>query len=95
MSLSLIARKSIFCSEVCKAWCCRYLVIEKDKIDNDDTKFFKLRNIKIEGNKLYVPCRCNWLTKRNQCKLYPWRPLACTNYECEELKKISKDTIVT
>ena len=86
------ARKALYCISVCHAWCCKNLVIDWDvdsiKGFGDDDKFLTLRGCTIDkvNKKIIIPVKCQWLTKRNKCKLYEWRPLACKNYECDNLK---------
>lgn len=92
------ARETIYCSEVCKAWCCKYIIVEFDVKENtkpiDDEQFFRLRGITVDkkNSTLIVPCRCMWLNNRNKCRLYPWRPLACKSFRCEQLNSL-KDNI--
>jgi len=93
-------REQTFCRDVCKAWCCKYIVVNFDVNENmkpiEDEQFFRLRGISINLNDstLIVPCRCKWLTNRNTCKLYPWRPETCKSFRCEQLNTL-KDNIVT
>ena len=86
--MGLLERRQAYCKTICKAWCCKFLVFEKDYVDQDDKLFFSLRGVFIEKdtNKLIVPLRCKWLTNHNICKMYMNRPKSCIAYECEKLK---------
>ena len=84
-------KKSTYCSNVCHAWCCRYIVCDfVPTIDDaqDDELFFSLRGIKRENGKIYIPIRCRWLTNHDKCKLYTFRPKSCRAYQCEDIKRI-------
>lgn len=87
--MELERKRRDYCKNVCKAWCCKYLVFEQDKIT--DVLLFSLRGIKIDPNngKLIIAMRCKWLNNHNQCRMYLYRPKDCVAYECEELKKIT------
>ena len=91
-------REASYCSEVCKAWCCKYLVVDYDVDENnkpmDDRRLFTLRGIEVDekNHKLIIPCRCSWLTKTNKCRLYAWRPKSCMAFRCEKLNSL-KDNI--
>lgn len=80
--------KAISCDiKKCKAWCCRYIVVEYPYIINNDTLFFfSLRKIIKKEGKLYVPCRCKWLNKHNKCTFYRNRPQECRAFDCKGLK---------
>jgi len=86
-----LAKRHLYCSGVCHAWCCRFIVVEYTPFNNEtDEAFFKLRNITVdrEHGKLIIPLKCNWLNNRNECKLYRFRPESCKSFECEALKKM-------
>lgn len=93
MVISLKAKKALYCSTICKAWCCKNLIIHYDLGEKDIDMFFKLRGIsKTDNPNMFaIPLKCQWLTNHNKCKLYSWRPNSCRAYECDTLKKMVID----
>lgn len=94
MVRTLKAKKMLYCSQVCHAWCCRNLIVKYDSNDPDDDKFFTLRCITWDKEKkeLHIPCKCKWVDNHNKCRLYSWRPNACRVYECDKLKSMTVDS---
>jgi len=92
--ITLKAKKAIYCQTICKAWCCKNILIHYDVNEKDIQTFFKLRGIEPsdQTNMYIVPSKCQWLTNHNKCKLYSWRPNSCRAYECETLKKMTLDS---
>lgn len=90
MPMSLKARKAIYCSTICRAWCCRNLILYYDSEEKDIEQFLKLRNIEYDPltKSMIAPLKCKWVTNQNKCKLYSWRPYSCREYECEKLKEL-------
>jgi Fe-S-cluster containining protein len=88
---SLKAKKSIYCSTVCRAWCCKNLIMEYHEQEKDIDQFFKLRDIEYDPDthKIVVKAKCRWLTNQNKCRLYAWRPYSCRAYECDKLKSMT------
>jgi Fe-S-cluster containining protein len=83
-------KKAHYCSVICKAWCCRYLVCDYTPFDNSgvDELFLSVRHMQLKENKVIIPSYCKWLNNHNKCKLYTMRPKSCMVYECEDLKRI-------
>jgi Fe-S-cluster containining protein len=94
MAISLKNKKSLYCSKVCHAWCCRNLITFYDSNDPDIEQFLKLRGISYDNEKkaMVVPLKCKWITNQNKCKLYSWRPYSCREYQCEKLKAMTIDS---
>jgi Fe-S-cluster containining protein len=94
MQKSLKAKKSDYCRQVCRAWCCRNLVMASTSDDPDIEQFFRLRNIQYDPvtKQIAIPCKCKWIDNRNKCHLYSWRPNSCRVYECEKLKAMTIDS---
>lgn len=94
MPISLKAKKQVYCSRVCRAWCCRNLIMFYDGNDPDVEHFFKLRDIEYdkETKMLKIPVKCKWISNNNKCKLYSWRPYSCRVYECDTLKSMTVDS---
>jgi Fe-S-cluster containining protein len=92
--ISLKAKRQVYCSQICRAWCCKNLVFKCDSIDPDIEKFFQLRDVVYnkETKDLSVPNKCKWLTSHNKCRLYSWRPYSCRVYECDKIKSLTVDS---
>lgn len=93
--MNIEERKNNYCTNICKAWCCRNIVVTFDSFTGnlqDDDLFFSLRGCKLNKltNDLIVPLKCRWLTNHNKCKMYPYRPQGCREYECDKLKSYVK-----
>jgi len=91
MPPTIKAQKSLYCSGVCHAWCCRNLIFYfKGIIDKDTEQFFKLRGLVLnhDDGSVIVPIKCKWITNQNKCKLYSWRPESCRVFECQKLKEM-------
>jgi Fe-S-cluster containining protein len=91
MVISLKAKKQIYCSQICKAWCCKNLITYYSSDDPEIDTFFKLHGIDYnpETKQMIIPLKCKWLTNQNKCKLYAWRPYSCRAYECDKVKAIT------
>ncbi len=95
MAKTLKQKKSLTCSTICHAWCCRNItVVYNGLLDKDTEQFFMLRGIVFNPltKEISIPAKCKWVTNQNKCKLYSWRPISCRVYECDKLKSISIDS---
>jgi Fe-S-cluster containining protein len=92
--ISLKAKKQVYCSHICHAWCCRNLVMFNDTKKEHDETFFKLRGLgyDTETGAISIPNKCKWITNQNKCRLYSWRPNSCREYECDKIKSLTVDS---
>ena len=93
MVISLKAKKALYCSTICKAWCCRNLIMKYTADEKDINILFKLRGIQYntDTKEMVMQSKCAWVTNHNKCRMYAFRPYPCRVYECDTLKKMVAD----
>lgn len=71
----------------CDSFCCKYVEIKQEPpyMSKDLKRWFYYRCIIHIKNKLFIPCRCAWLTDNRTCSIYKHRPDICKDYKCKLL----------
>ena len=59
--------------------CCKVLTIDFNLIDRDE-KWVEGRGGTINGNDVFIPSVCKWLTEDNLCAIHDEKPLWCRDY---------------
>jgi Fe-S-cluster containining protein len=71
--------------------CCKFIVIPvAEKISGETLEYLAAHGIAVDGNRLVIPARCEYLTPKNNCAIHKAKFKNCAaggERECKEAQR--------